>query len=97
MAVYPALPPHFQLRQVRGTSYLAIYAAPALLAWRFSVNGVNPGAWPCQHWRLDGGGDLAHHIGTDPLLRPTSLTRFPAFTFIDFASNWLLAIYGRIW
>ena len=20
----------------------------------------HPGAWPCQHWRLDGGGDLAH-------------------------------------
>jgi hypothetical protein len=24
----------------------------------------HPGAWPCQQWRLDGGGDLAHTYAT---------------------------------
>lgn len=58
-------------RAVGFLSFLALCSVDATgdvmrvgLAWRGVgvkpfVGRWHPGAWPCQHWRLDGGGDLA--------------------------------------
>ena len=48
----------------------------------------HPGAWPCQHWRLDGGGDLAHaHASYHHF--PFGLHRSRVFTSGDELAGWV--------